>query len=133
MTSRHLSSWVAVSVVAFTGVVHTALIWNQDVDWELRPLVPILPAVLARRYPFVAGLLVWLITVPTFYVADELQPISLLLAAMWVVYTSARYGRTFTVVLSGLSIVAGTAAFLLWVSRTGIANSLRPYIMDVDS
>ena len=77
-------------MVAFTGVVHTALIWNQDVDWELRPLVPILPAVLARRYPFVAGLLVWLITVPTFYVADELQPISLLLAAMWVVYTSAR-------------------------------------------
>ncbi len=133
MTSRHLPSWVAVVVVALTGVVHTALIWNQDVDWELRPLAPILPAALARRYPFVAGLLVWLITVPTFYVADELQPISLLFAAMWVVYTSARYGRTFTVMLSGLSIVAGTAAYLLWVSRTGIANSLRPYIMDVEA
>ena len=131
MTSRPLPSWAPAALVAFVGLLYLARPGAGLTDAVL-PLAAVVPTVLARRHPLVAGLMVWMLVVPTFYLA-ELQPISLLLAAMWVVYTSARYGRTFTVVLSGLSIVAGTAAFLLWVSRTGIANSLRPYIMDVDS
>ncbi len=80
MTSRHLPSWVPVSVVAGAGAIHAWAMRNEVVDWALLPIVPIVPAVLARRFPLVAGMLVWLITVPTFYVS-ELQPISLLLAA----------------------------------------------------
>lgn len=133
MTSRtgHLSSWVPVVVVALAGVLYLVRPGTGLADGIL-PLAAILPTAIARRYPFAAGLLVWLFTVPTFYVS-ELQPISLLLAAIWVVYASARYGRTPTVVAAGLSIVAGTAAFLLWVSQTGIANGLRPYIMGFGS
>ncbi|MFT3887535.1 MAG: histidine kinase [Arachnia sp.] len=132
MTStRQVPTWVPVVLVGMVGVLYVLDFPDYPPAWVL-PLAPVIPTILARKYPMVAGLMLWVIVLPTFAMT-EFQPLSMLVAAIWVVFASARHGRPVTVVLSGLSIVAGTSIFLLWVSRTGIANHLRPMIMDLGS
>jgi len=129
MTPR-LATWAVAVLTALAGTPF-AYVYGWYPPAILLAFGPVVPVLLARRYPLAAGLLLWAVILPTFY-TGELQPPSMLVAAIWVVYLSARHGRLVTVVLSGLSILAGTALFLMWLSETGIANPVRPFIMGLE-
>ncbi|MBK7821847.1 MAG: hypothetical protein IPJ61_12425 [Tessaracoccus sp.] len=130
--TRQIPTWVPAVVVGVAALLALSQsgMGEYPLEWILA-LAPLLPTLLARRYPLAAGLLVWPLAVAAFS-HSPLPMIPLLLTAMWVVFQSARHGHVWTVALSGLSIVAGTGLFLIWVSETGMANGLRPFIMGLE-